>query len=211
MTITIILLITLILDCLTAIAQVYIDQYYLHLKSQQINDFVMSLVNANQIKLFENYKSALIEHNQLCLELHNQNKIMKTLYFYVIFNIIPTNLILLHQYLFENLKFYVQFLVLFIIIIQTLAIFVFQYYFASISASIHKPFKILSRLQWNIRGWPFRMRTKIKLLTCIERLGSNRKIGFAIGSIAVMTFPLFSQVYIFHNLLIILANLMKFF
>ncbi len=55
------------------------------------------------------------------------------------------------------------------------------------------------------------MRTKIKLLTCFERLSSERKIGFSIGSIAVMTFPLFSQVYIFNNLLIFLANLMEFF
>jgi hypothetical protein len=41
------------------------------------------------------------------------------------------------------------------------------------------------------------MRTKIKILSCFERLSSERKIGFSIGSIAVMTFPLFSQVYIF--------------
>ncbi len=104
------------------------------------------------------------------------------------------NLILLYQYLFEDLKFYIQIIVLFLITIQSLTIFVFQYYFASLSASIHKPLKVLSRLQWNLNGWPFRMRTKIKLLSWFERLSSDRKIGAAIGSIAVMTFPLFSEV-----------------
>jgi hypothetical protein len=193
-------LITIAIDALTAIVLVCITQYYLHLKSQKINDSIKSLVNANQHNIMGTIKSALIEHNELCSEIHNHNKITKTLYFYVIFNNIPINLFVLHQYLFEDLKFYVQIIVLFVITIQSLVIFLFQYYFASLSASIHKPLKILSRLQWNLNGWPFRMRTKIKLLTCFERLSSNRKVGFSIGSIAVMTFPLFSQVYIFYNI-----------
>jgi hypothetical protein len=197
LTIIAIHLITIAIDALTIIILIYITQYYLHLKSQKINGSIKSLANGNQHNILGNIKWALIEHNQLCSEIHNHNKITKTLYFYIIFINIPINLFLLHQYLFEDLKFYVQIIFLFILTIQSLVIFVFQYYFASLSASIHKPLNILSRLQWNLNGWPFRMRTKIKLLSCFERLSSNRKIGLSIGSIAVMTFPLFFQVYIF--------------
>ncbi len=125
---TFILFVNIAIDALITTAFIYETQYYLHLKSQKINELIMNLVNDNQT--METIKSALIEHNQLCLELHNQNKITKTLCTYTIFNIIPTNLILLHQYSFENLKLYVQFIVLFIITFQSLAIFLFQYYFA---------------------------------------------------------------------------------
>jgi hypothetical protein len=200
MTITTILLIIVVIDAITLMALVYVAQYYCHLKSHKINDSIKSLVNVNQHNIMENIKSALIEHNQLCLQIHNNNKITKKTYTYLIFILIPMNLILLYQYLFEDLKFYIQIIVLFLITIQSLSIFVFQYYFASLSASIHKPLNILSRLQWNLNGWPFRMRTKIKLLSYFERLSSDRKVGITIGSIAVMTFPLFFQVYIFYNL-----------
>jgi hypothetical protein len=201
LTITVIQLIIIDIDTLTTIVLVYITQYYFCLKSQKINDSIKGLVNDNQHNILRTIKLALIEHNELCSEIHNHNMITKKLYMYAVFNNIPINLFMLHQYLFEDLKFYVQIIVVFIITMQSLVIFVFQYYFASLSTSIHKPLKILSRLQWNLNGWPFRMRTKMKLLSCIERLGSNRKIGLTIGSIAVMTFPLFSQVYIFIQLL----------
>jgi hypothetical protein len=65
---------------------------------------------------------------------------------------------------------------------------------ASLSSKIHKGAKRLSRFQWKINGWPFRTRTKIKILITFERLSSDRKIGFTIGSLAVMTFPLFYRV-----------------
>jgi len=209
LTITVIQLIIIDIDTLTTIVLVYITQYYFCLKSQKINDSIKGLVNDNEHNILRTIKLALIEHNELCSEIHSHNKITKKLYMYAVFNNIPINLFMLHQYLFEDLKFYVQIIVVFIITMQSLTIFVFQFYFASISASIHKPLKILYRLQWNLNGWPFRMGTKIKLLSYFERLSSNRKIGVTIGSIAVMTFPLFSQVYIFYNLSINSLNIIE--
>ncbi len=52
---------------------------------------------------------------------------------------------------------------------------------------------------------------KIKLLACFERLSSNRKIGFSIGSIAVVTFPLFYKVIVVTIFLKILQKLNKIF
>ncbi len=93
MTITMILLIIVVINAITIIAFVYVAQYYAHLKSQKINDSIKSLVNDNQNNIMENIKSALIEHNQLCLEIHNYNKITKRTYTYLIFILIPMNLI----------------------------------------------------------------------------------------------------------------------
>jgi len=73
---------------------------------------------------------------------------------------------------------------------------VFCYILASIlfcifSSSIHKSVKLLSRIKWTINAWPFRMKIKI-----FWKISSNRKIGFTIGSLAVMTFPFFYKVSI---------------
>jgi hypothetical protein len=82
--------------------------------------------------------------------------------------------------------------------------------FASLSSKIHKTGKRLSRLQWKINGWPFRARTKIKILTTFERLSSDTKIGPSIGSLVVMTFPLFYRVIDFVFLLL-LKNKLKYY
>jgi len=154
----------------------------------------MSLVKNKKTNSIEKIKLALIEHNGICEEISDMNKITNKLYFTFVFVMIPINLLLLHQYLFEDLKFYIKICALFIIIVESIAIFLFQFYIASISSSMHKSRQNLLKLQWEINGWPFRTRTKIKLLTCFERLSSDRKIGFSIGSLAVMTFPLFYKV-----------------
>ncbi len=188
------LFINLVINSFLTLALVYIIQYYLYLKIRNMNENIANLLKNKKINSIESIKSALIEHNGICEEISDLNKISKSLYFTFVFVMIPINLLLLHQYLFEDLKFYIKIGALFLIIVQSIAIFFFQFYFASCSASMHKSVKILAKLQWKINGWPFRTRTKIKLLACFERLSSNRKIGFSIGSIAVMTFPLFYKV-----------------
>ncbi len=77
MTITMILLIIAVINAITLAAFVNVSQHYSHLKSHKINDSIKSLVNINQHNIMENIKSALIEHNELCLEIHNHNKIAK--------------------------------------------------------------------------------------------------------------------------------------
>ncbi len=192
--ITVALFFNLIINGYLTLAVAYIGLFYLQLKCQKMNDTIMSLVKNKKTNSIEKIKSALIEHNGICEEISDMNKITNKLYFAVVFVMIPINLLLLHQYLFEDLKFYIKIIALFLIIVQSIAIFLFQFYFASISSSMYKPRQNLLKLQWKINGWPFRTRTKIKLLTCFERLSSDRKIGLSIGSLAVMTFPLFYRV-----------------
>ncbi len=116
------------------------------------------------------------------------------IFLFCIHYFIDINLCFSHQFLFENIELHIQFLFGLTLIIQLSLIFIFQFIVASLSDKIHKSRKKLSTLQWGINGWPFRTRTKIKLLTRFERLSSNRKIVFTIGSLTVMTYPLFYKV-----------------
>ena len=47
------------------------------------------------------------------------------------------------------------------------------------------------------------MRFKLKLLMCFEKLSSDRKLGMSIGSLGVMTLPLFSKVMFMFTLIYI--------
>jgi hypothetical protein len=204
LTLTMALFISLVINGLLTLVIAYVTQYYLHLKITNINQTIADLLKKKKTNSIESIKSALFKHNGICEEISDINKISKSLYFTFVFVMIPSNLLLLHQYLFEDLKFYIKIAAFIIIIIQSFAIFLLQFYIASISPSMHKPRQNLLKLQWKINGWPFRTRTKIKLLTCFERLSSDRKIGISIGSLAVMTFPLFYKVnnFVFSSLVV---------
>ncbi len=85
--------------------------------------------------------------------------------------------------------------------LELIVIFLFQFLTASVSTKIHKSAKYLARIQRNItKRSLFCLRIKFKLLTDFERLRNNWKIGFAIGSVAVMTLPLFYRVIKINNL-----------
>jgi hypothetical protein len=188
---------TFTLDAMRTAAFGFLIPYYFGVRVEKINKIINDLIVSNQMsghQISSAIKLFICEHNQICTQLSNYNQFWKKLYFSFIFTIIPMNLCFLHQFLFENLKFYIRAVFGFSIVIQLIVIFFFQFLIASISSKIHKTGKRLSRLQWKINGWPFRTRTKIKILTTFERLSSDRKIGFTIGSLAVMTFPLFYRV-----------------
>jgi hypothetical protein len=188
----------------------FLIAYYFGVRAEKINKIINDLIASNQMsghQISSAVKSFICEHNQICTQLLNYNKFWKKLYFSFIFTIIPMNLCVLHQFLFENLKFYIRAVFGLSILIQLIVIFFIQFLVASLSSKIHKTGKRLSRLQWKINGWPFRARPKIKILTTFERLSSDRKIGFTIGSLAVMTFPLFYRVIKFEFLIHLIKNL----
>jgi len=185
------------INSLTTLTFVCLLSYYFNLKANKINRNLNVLLNSNKLSSYQvsiAAKSFISEHNQICFQISSFNKFWKKLYFIFVFTVIPMNLCFLHQFLFGKIELFVRLFIGFSVIIELFVIFIFQFMIASISSSMHKSAKNLSRLQWAMNGWPFRTRTKIKLLTCFERMSSNRKIGFSIGSIAVMTFPLFYKV-----------------
>jgi hypothetical protein len=184
--------------------------YYFRVRAEKINKIIDDLIARNQMSghhISSSIKSFICEHKQICTQLFNYNQFWKKLYFSFTFTVIPINLCSLHQFLFENQKFYNRAALGFSILIELIFIFFVQLLAASLSSKIHKTGKRLSELQWRINGWPFRARTKIKILNTFERLSSNRKIGFTIGSLAVMTFPLFYRVINFVFLLLLKKKL----
>jgi hypothetical protein len=120
------------------------------------------------------------------------------------------NICFTHQFLFGSLGLYVQFFFGLTVFIELIVIFLFQFLTASVSTKIHKSEKYLARIQRNItKRSLFCLRIKFKLLTYFERLRSNRKIGLAIGSVAVMTLPLFYRVMKINNLILNVIKVLK--
>ena len=146
------------------------------------------------IHIHRNIKQFIEEHNDFCHIFVTYIKFWSKLYFAFFFTLIPINLVLLHQILFEDIEWKIRVFLAFAAVVLTLEVYIILYFFAYISYEIHKTTKLLARLQWRLKGWPFRLRNKLKLMKYFEKLSSKRKIGFTIGSILVLTFPVFHQV-----------------
>ena len=146
------------------------------------------------IHIHKNIKQFIEEHNDFCQLFIVYNRFWSQIYFASFFTMMPINLVLLHQILFEDIEWKIRVFLGFVVLLLTLEICIIQYIFAYISYEIHKTTKLLARLQWRLKGWPFRLTFKLKLLTYFERLSCKRKIGFTIGPTFVLTFQVFSQV-----------------
>jgi hypothetical protein len=194
----------LFFDSITASVLVYLMPFYFHLRLDEVNQKLKDLLlskklNQNQISM--SVKSLIAEHNQICVQISNSNKFWKQIYLNFVLIAIPMNICFTHQFLFESFELYVQFYFGLTVFLELIVIFLFQYLTASVSTKIHKSAKYLARIQRNItKRSLFCLRIKLKLLIYFERLRSNRKIGFAIGSLAVMTLPLFYRVIKINNL-----------
>ncbi len=147
LTLNMALFVQLIINGYLALAFVYIIQYNLHLKMRNINQNIANLLKNNKINSIESIKSALLQHNRICEQISHINKILKKLYFTFVFVMNPINLLLLHQYLFEDLKFYIKIIALIIIIVESIAIFFFQFYFACLRQCINP-----DKTYWNFNG-----------------------------------------------------------
>lgn len=142
-------------------------------------------------------KQFILEHNHFCHELYEMNRFWSKLYFIFTFNLIPTNLILLHQLLFENLETLARLVIGVSSLLWIIEIFLIPFVLAHLTKQIHKTTKMLAQLQWRLNGWPFRLRNKIKLMAYFERLSHKKKIGISIGQLVVITYAVFYLVIIF--------------
>ncbi len=144
-----------ILDSMKTAVFSFLIAYYFEVRAEKINKIINDLIDSNQTsghQISSAIKSFICEHNQICTQLFNYNQFWKKLYFSFIFTVIPMNLCFLHQFLFENMKFYIRAVFGFSIFIQLIVIFFIQFLVASLSSKIHKTGKRLSRLQWKISG-----------------------------------------------------------
>ena len=190
--ITIIASLSFIIDVICNIAFILIIIYYEHLRIDSINRIINNSVNRHK-SIHHLVKRFSEEHNQFCTHIWNLNIWMKNIYIATMLCCFPMNLLAMHQLFFEQLDELVIVFGTIILVINNFVVFMLQFIFALLSKKIHRMLVKLSLLQWSLNGYPFRMRSKMKLLMCLERLSAKRKIGFTIAGTA-MTFPLFSQV-----------------
>ena len=182
---------SIVLICFVAIVCLKgINRRIFHLLDKNVVSFQRSLI----IHIHRNVKQFIEEHNDFCQTFVVYNRFWCKLIFAFFFTLIPINLVLLHQILFEDIEWEIRLFLSFEAILLTLEVYIIQYIFAFISYEIHKTTKLLARLQWRLKGWPFRLRIKLKLMTYFERLNSNRKMGFTIGPTVALTYPVFHQV-----------------
>ena len=170
--------------------------YYEHLRINNINNYVKSVYQSTDAaKAYRAVKAFTEEHNRYCTHLNAVNQFWKNLFLAFFATIIPINLTIMHQLLFEDIPLELRLFYVVCIVCSDTLLFGLQYCFALYSVKIHSMYAKLSRLQWCLKG--SRMRTKWKLIMCFERLTSvKHRIGFTMGSI-VFTMPLFAMVIYF--------------
>ena len=195
--VTFVVFFMLFTDALVAMGLVFVISYFEYNRINKINAILSiepSRASSDQIQ--QSVKLYIDSHHNYCTHLIILNNYWHNLYLAFIFTSLPMNLTLKHQLLFESIPLQVRFFYLICSLLDDTLLFGIQYYFAAFSLKIHKVCVKLSRLQWSLNGYPFRMRIKMKLLMCFERLSSTHKFGVKMGPV-VMTFALFSMVILF--------------
>ena len=194
---------TLFIDGFVAAAFLLLLCYYEHLRINKINYHVKSVHNSVETpNVHRAVKAFTEEHIRYCNHINAVNQFWKNLLLAFFVTILPTNLIMMHQVLFEDIPLELRLLFIVCMLVTDSILFGVQYSFALFSVKIHSMYAKLSRLQWCLK--PSRMRIKWKLIMCFERLTSAKhRIGFTMGSI-VFTMPLFAMViHFFKSSLII--------
>ena len=154
----------------------------------QDNIFDRHLILRKGIQMF------IVYHNNYCLVYDKVFKSISNLLLVFFATILPFNLILSHQFLFEDISLESRFIIIMIIVIILYVTTICMYILAHMSRLTHRTAVPLSRFQWRLKGLPFGLRHKIKVMSYFERLSSNRKFGITIGPTIAVTIPVFSQV-----------------
>ena len=161
--------------------------YYEHLRINKINYHVKSVYDSlDTTEVYRAVKAFTEEHNWLCVHINVVNQFWKNLLLTFFFTMLPTNLILMHQLLFEDIPLQLRLFYVVCILCLDSILFGLQYSFAKFSKKIHSMYAKLSRLQWCLKR--SRMRIKFKLIICFERLSSSKHInGITMASIVLTT------------------------
>jgi hypothetical protein len=147
--------------------------------------------------------------NDICRQLSSINSFFKTPYAVTLIIGFPMSLTLFHQILFEDLTLIWRMFFIVTVFFSWVFIFIINGESAKVSKAIHSTGNGLPLLQWKMKAGSIRKNplssqffarisrmtsTKIKLLSCQERVSGPREIGFTIRSLYTLTFPFFYRV-----------------
>ena len=183
-------------DSIVSMVFTIVTMYYENMRIDKVNKLIDNVDHYNRDQLQRAIDQYIEQHNRYCTHIWTINELFKIIYLAFLIAYIPINLLLLHQVLFQSLTITIRLLLISCIFGNDFILFGLQYEFALLSAKVHKMCSKVSRLQWSLNGYPFRMRTKLKILMCFERLSAKDKIGIAVAN-NTMTLTLFSMVSIF--------------
>ena len=156
--------------------------------------FIRDSKRKNRFLLHQELTQYLYDNNEICRLFLTYNKFWKKPYFTQFLTMVPLSLIWLHTIMFERVSMEAKYYIAFVTLVTVMGIFVIIYFLAYLSKQVHKSTKLLAQVQWNVKGWPFRLSTKLKLMAYFERLSAYKKIGFTLGPTVTITFPVFAQV-----------------
>lgn len=192
----------LLIEILLTIAHFYIVCYYIRLKVNKLTKRTESLVRTHCASKQSCYllRNLVHDFDYICSKIFHYNKFWSSVNLYIILTMIPVNLCstnLTFSLLKMNSEFKVYIIGTDILMIVYTWIFIFfiSYCMADISYNIHKNYKNLLRIQYGIND---NIRIKFKLLNSFERIGSQKKIGFEVKHLFVMTYPVLYRVSHFH-------------
>jgi hypothetical protein len=172
----------LLIDVYSSVAFFYLICYYFHLKSQKLNERILLLIKMSRFNNPSLKNSSIaklvIDHNSFCSKVKLYNEFWKKPFLSFIIVLVPSNLVALHQLLFEETKTYILIINTLIVLYGFFFIFFLSFYTSSLSQQIHNSAKNLLLLQLRCTG--LIINNKLKLMICFERLSSKRKIGFSL-------------------------------
>jgi len=157
----------------------------------------------------DSVKQFIEGQNDICRQLSSINSFFKTPYAVMLIIGFPMSLTLFHQILFEDLTLIWRMFFCATVFGSWVFIFIINGESAKVSKAIHSTGNGLPLLQWTIKAGSIRKNplsnqfsarisrmtsTKIKLLSCHERVSGPREIGFTIRSLYTLTFPFFHRV-----------------
>ena len=197
MVITFVVCYVFLFDLFVGLAFFALGTIDLHLRINKANEKLMLFANRSDsdiIGLQLEVERFINEHHRLCCRVNKFARIWKDAYLAGILAECPTTLVILHLVLFETMDYYMTIMYIIALIDAYVILFVLQYFFASLSHKMHKQCKLLARIQWLFNRNNSNLRIKLKIQTYFERLSSKKRIGFSIGTLVVITFPLFAGV-----------------
>ena len=136
--ITLISYITFLVDGCVASALCMLLTYYEHLRISKINYHIHCVYDSKDpTEVHRAVKAFTEEHNLLCAHINAVNRFWKNLLLTFFFTMLPTNLILMHQLLFEDIPLHLRFFYVLCILCLDSTLFGLQYSFAQFSKKIH--------------------------------------------------------------------------
>ena len=186
-------------DILKSSAYLYLLFYFIILRIKKLKAKLQCLSESrlDSKKILRLSSELLSEHNSIVRQIHNYNKFWRKYILYIIFTLIPINLLYLNQILFvSGVDYYLYYAYGTFLSLSWCILIILSFFASRVSSGMQSIGLYLYKIQFCAEKCSFHeTRTKIKLLSNFERMvNTNITIGFSVSTLFVMTHPLLYRV-----------------